>query len=168
MTRRLTLLRHAKSSWDDAHLADHERPLNARGREAVKTLRRHLEQRQSLPDLVLCSSAVRTVATLDGIRGALPATTSVEVEQGLYGAGENELLERVRGVPDDVGGVMLIGHNPGIEDLALLLIGDGDAAARAAMAAKFPTGAMAVLRTDGSWRDVGPGAAYLEEFWTPR
>ena len=168
MTRRLTLLRHAKSSWDDANLSDHERPLNARGREALKPLRRQIEDRGSLPDLVLCSSAVRTVETLDGFRSALPATATVEVDEDLYGADVDDLLARVRAAPDTAGHVMLVGHNPGIEDLAMLLTGDGERAARAAMTSKFPTAAMAVLRFDGSWRDLQPGAAYLEEFWTPR
>jgi phosphohistidine phosphatase len=120
------------------------------------------------PELVLCSSAVRTVATLDGFRDALPATTTVEVEEDLYGADVDELLARVRQVPDAVRNAMLIGHNPGMEDLALLLTGDGDRHARAAMASKFPTAAMAHLRVDGGWSELVSGAAYLEDFWTPR
>ena len=110
-----------------------------------------------MPELVLCSSAARTVDTLDGIRGASLPETTIEIEPGLYGADVDELLERVRRVPEAVRGVMLIGHNPGMEDLALLLTGDGDAAARAAMASKFPTAAMAHLRVDGEWSELRPG-----------
>ena len=120
-----------------------------------------------MPELVLCSSAVRTVATLDGVRGALPAETTIEIEPGLYGADVAALLQRVRRVPEAVGCVLLIGHNPGTEDLALLLAGDGDAAARAAMASKFPTAAMAHLRVEGEWSGLREGAAHVEHFWTP-
>ena len=121
-----------------------------------------------MPELVLCSSAARTVETLDGVRGALPAETEFEIEPGLYGADVAELLERVRRVPEAVRVVMLIGHNPGMEDLAQLLTGDGDAAARAAMASKFPTAAMAHLRVEGEWSELRQGVAHLEQFWTPR
>ena len=121
-----------------------------------------------MPELVLCSSAARTVETLDGIRGALAAETAIEIEPGLYGAGADELLARVRRVPETVGGVLLIGHNPGMEDLALSLTGGGDAAARAAMASKFPTAAVAHLRIEGEWSELREGAAHLERFWTPR
>ena len=121
-----------------------------------------------MPELVLCSSAVRTVETLDGIRGALSAETTIEIEPDLYGADVAELLERVRRVPEAVGCVLLIGHNPGMEDLAMLLTGSGDAAARATMAAKFPTAAIAHLRVEGEWSGLRQGAAHLEQFWTPR
>ena len=131
-------------------------------------VRRHLENVRTMPELVLCSSAVRTVETLDGVRECPAAETAIEIEPELYGADVAELLERLRRVPEAVRGVMLIGHNPGVEDLALLLTGAGDAAARAAMASKFPTAAMAHLRIDDEWSKLRQGAAHLAEFWTPR
>ena len=167
-TRRLLLLRHAKSSWDEPHLADHDRPLSGRGRRATSSLRGHLSKVDVLPELVLCSSAVRTKETLDGIRRALPPGTKVEIERDLYAANVDDLLTRLRRVSENTASVMVIGHNPGLEDLALLLVGAGDAAATSAMEAKFPTAALAHLSVAGPWRELGPGMATLEQFWTPR
>jgi phosphohistidine phosphatase len=165
---RLLVLRHAKSSWDQPDLADHDRPLAPRGRRAATALREHLQTLAEPPDLVLCSAAARTVETLQRIRPALPASTAVEVEEGLYGADVDELLARVQRMPSTVMCALLIGHNPGIGDLAVSLAGHGDRAARAAMAARFPTAALAHLAIDEPWSAVEPGVATLEEFWTPR
>ena len=116
---------------------------------------------------MVCSSAVRTVETLRLIRPALPSSTSVTIDEALYGADVDELLDRVRRLPSTAAGVLLIGHNPGIGDLAEMLAGHGDRAARASIAAKFPTAALAILTIDGEWTAVAPGAASLEEYWTP-
>jgi len=165
---RLLLLRHAKSSWNQADLTDHDRPLAPRGRRAAAALREHLRGLAEPPQLVLCSSAARTVETLQRIRQALPALTSVQVEEGLYAADFDELLDYVQRMPSSVACAMLIGHNPGIGDLAVTLAGHGDPVARAAMAARFPTAALAHLTIDEQWSAVEPGVATLEEFWTPR
>jgi phosphohistidine phosphatase len=116
---------------------------------------------------VLCSSAVRTVETLERL-GPLPAGTSIEIEEGLYAADADELLARVRRVPSTVTCALLIGHNPGIGDLAEMLAGHGDRTLRAAMAAKFPTAGFAFLAIDRPWPAVRAGVATLEDFWTPR
>jgi phosphohistidine phosphatase len=166
--RRLLLLRHAKSSWDDPGLADHDRPLAPRGRRAAVALCDHLQDLADPPDLVLCSSAVRTVQTLDRIRPALPASTSINVDGQLYAADAGELLAHVRRLSSSVSCALVIGHNPGIGDLAVMLAGNGDSAARSAMAAKFPTAALARLALDQPWSEVGPDSATLEEFWKPR
>jgi phosphohistidine phosphatase len=123
-------------------------------------VRDHLADTATVPTLVLCSSAARTVETLDGIRGVLPEETTIEIEPGLYGADADDLLARLRRVPRHVPDVMLIGHNPGIEDLAVLLTGQ--------TVSKFPTAALAHLRLDDEWSALRPGIAHLEEFWTPR
>jgi phosphohistidine phosphatase len=157
---RLYLLRHAKSSWDDATLADHDRPLAKRGRRATKALARHLSEHAVAPEFVLCSTARRTRETLERIEPALGAP-KVSYEDALYGANAGELMERLRQVPDGVGSVMLIGHNPGIEDLARALVGR-------AVAPKFPTAALATLELSGGWRDAGPGRAELVDFVRPR
>lgn len=167
--RRLYLLRHAKSSWADPGLDDHDRPLAARGEDAVDRLRRHLDGRPDAPELVLTSSARRTTATVEGIAAALPSGTEVRVEGELYAASGAALLARLRRVADEVASVMLVGHNPGLEDLALQLVGPaaGDEGVRR-MATKFPTGALATIAFAGSWSDLGPGTAMLESFVVPR
>lgn len=164
--RRLLLLRHAKSSWSDATVGDHDRPLNERGRQAAAAMGDALRAEALVPDLVLCSSARRTCET--AARLALPEATAIEIEHDLYLADPHTLLERVRRVGDGVQTLMVVGHNPTIHDVALELAGDGDPAALAAIAQKFPTGALAVLRVDTGWRGLQPDGAFLERFLTPR
>jgi phosphohistidine phosphatase len=166
--RQLLLLRHAKSSWDDPGLADHDRPLAPRGHKALKKIAQHVSSSGMAPELVLCSSARRAVQTLDGISAALPAQVPVSVEDRLYAADPEDLLARLRAVDDDVHGVLMIGHNPGMEDLAVHLVGDGDRALREELASGFPTAALATLTLPGSWRELGAGTARLEGFVVPR
>jgi phosphohistidine phosphatase len=158
--KRLFLLRHAKSSWDDPALDDFDRPLAARGRKASKLIGEYLRREQVQISLVLCSSAVRARETLD----LVAASGEIQIERELYGASADQLLERVRHVPDEVAAVMLIGHNPAIHELALSLLGSpSDLAAR-----KFPTGALAALTFTGPWRALEPRHAELAAFITPR
>jgi phosphohistidine phosphatase len=166
--RHLLLLRHAKSSWDHPALPDHDRPLAPRGEKAVAKLRQQLAEMAVRPEVVLCSSARRTVQTLEGIRAALPPTVTVVVEPGLYLADEELLLHRLRRLDPDVRCAMLIGHNPGTEDLAGALVGAGDAGLRYRLAEKYPTGALAHLTFRGSWPELAPGTARLEDFFVPR
>ncbi len=102
------------------------------------------------------------------IRSGLPAGTPVTVDETLYGADADELLGRLRQLPEAAACVLFIGHNPGIGDLAVMLAGHGDRAARASIAGKFPTAALANLAIDQPWSAVEPGAATLEGYWTPR
>ena len=113
--KRLLLLRHAKSSWDDPALADYDRPLAARGRKAAKLIGAYLRREQIRISLVLRSSARRARETLD----LVAASGDIQIEPELYGASADQLLERLRRVPDEVDAVMLIGHNPAIQDLAV-------------------------------------------------
>ena len=106
--------------------------------------------------------------TLDGIAAALPASIERRIEDGLYAAPCGRLLERLREVADDVSRVMIIGHNPGLEDLALMLVGPAADAASRRMATKFPTGALATLTFAGPWAELAPGTATLESFVVPR
>ena len=121
---RLLLLRHAKSSWDDPSLADHDRPLAPRGHRAAERMADHLRSSVPHPDLVLCSPALRTRETLDRMSNAF-GDAEVVVDDELYGAGDDELLERLRAVDDRFETVAVIGHNPGIHDLAIALAGSG-------------------------------------------
>jgi phosphohistidine phosphatase len=166
--RRLLLVRHAKSAWDDPSLADHDRPLAPRGVNALPRLRDHLARGEHRPQLVLCSSSRRTVDTFDGIRWVVAKRARVEVDEELYLADADVLLARLHGVDGDVRCAMVLGHNPGIEDLALLLVGSGDAGLREQLAVKFPTGAAVTLSFDGAWVDLGPGAARIDRLFVPR
>jgi len=162
VVKQLVLVRHAKSSWADADLDDHDRPLNGRGRRAAALVGAHLRGSGLVPELVLCSSATRTRETLD--RFELPPTTEVRIEDPLYGAGAGALLDRLRAVPDAVGSVLVLGHNPGMEDLAAMLVADPDAAPE-----HFPTGAVADLRLPiVRWDELAPHLARLQRFVVPR
>ena len=162
----LHLLRHAKSSWDDDSLADHERPLSPRGVRDAKRIGKHLGTVPAPPDVVLCSSAVRTRQTLDLVRSSLGDAT-VHIEEGLYGASAGELLERLRGIPDTAGSALVVGHNPGIQDLTLDLAAPGPLFATVSV--KFPTCALATLALAAlTWSGVSQGEAELIGFTTPR
>jgi phosphohistidine phosphatase len=168
MTRRSTLylLRHAKSSWADESVPDLQRPLAPRGRRAAQQLAQHLRDHRIAPEVVLCSPALRTRQTLELIQPGLGAQAEVLIEDDLYGAGEDQLLARLRSLPDDVSSVLLIGHNPGIQDLAVLLVGGG--ADRDQLRAKFPTAALATIGVARGWAELGPGKAKLVAFRVPR
>ena len=158
--KHLLLLRHAKSSWDDPALDDHDRPLAARGRKAAKLIGAHMRREQIRSSVVLCSSALRARETLDLVAPAGEA----QIEPELYGASAEQLLERLRRVPDEVDAVMLIGHNPAIQDLAVTLVaGTSELATR-----KYPTGALARLTFTGAWGELAPRHAELAAFIIPR
>jgi phosphohistidine phosphatase len=160
--KRLELLRHAKSSWAEPELADHDRPLNSRGRDAAARIGRHLRQQGPLPDLVLCSSAVRARQTQD--RLGLPPAIEVVIRDDLYGASALSLLSRVHQVPGSVQTLLLIGHNPGIEDLARMLDRQ-----RLQSIARFPTAALAVFGLPiAAWTQLEPGSGHLDGFFLPR
>jgi phosphohistidine phosphatase len=170
MQRQLFVLRHAKSSWDDPGLDDHERPLAPRGRRAIKLLGQHLREQDIHPVQILCSSSRRTRETLDGVD---PDGERL-IEQDLYDASCAEVVERLRRVPDDTESVMIIGHNPAMQMLVLKLTGangggmlpvDGDLSA---VQHKFPTGALATLLIDCAWTELAPGCAKLVEYISPR
>ena len=163
--RALYLLRHAKSSWADPSLPDHERPLAPRGRRDAKLVAEHLRLLPSEPELVLCSPAARTRETLELLRPALGSST-VSVEDHLYAASSDELLARIRDVRETVASVMLIGHNPGIHQLALALASTGDELER--LEAKFPTAALATLACAKPWSRLAASEATLAAYIVPK
>jgi phosphohistidine phosphatase len=166
----LLLLRHAKSAWGQPGLDDHERPLNKRGERAAEAMAEYIIHNAPRPDLILCSTAVRTRQTLAPLVHRLtnPAPP-IALEKGLYLAMEGELLVRLRAVAEEVGTVLLIGHNEGIGELASALAGDGEMALLARLHEKFPTGALAFLRLgEAPWQDLAPGHAELLAFVRPR
>ena len=164
--KHIHLLRHAKSSWDNPGLDDHDRPLAPRGRKAAKRMARHLADGGVAPGLVLCSSAVRTRQTLERIAAGLPEGTPTEIEDGLYAANASALVERLRRVPDGINGVMVVAHNPGLQDLALLLAGRGDGLER--LREKFPTCALATLACERRWDELHAGSCELVALVVPR
>jgi phosphohistidine phosphatase len=167
LSKRLFVLRHAKSSWDDPGLADHERPLAARGRRAVEAIAAHVSEAGIAPDLVLCSSARRTRETLE----AIAVGGEHVIEPDLYGASCEDVLERLHRVPEEVGSVMLVGHNPALQALVLRLADDqaeADGSGLDEVRRKFPTGALATLTFDGAWTDLSPRSARLAAYVRPK
>ena len=164
---RLLVLRHAKSNWSNSLLADHDRPLAPRGLRAAEALAAHIATIDP-PALVLCSAARRAQETLEAVRGRLPAATDVLIEDDLYGADAALLLARLRQVADDIPSVLLVGHNPALEDLVRDLGRNGDAGLIERVRTKFPSGALATLAFDGPWKELGSGPATLEAFVVPR
>jgi phosphohistidine phosphatase len=164
--KRIYLLRHAKSSWDDPTLADEDRPLAPRGRRAAKVMARHLRRREIAPEVVLCSPSRRTRQTLTRIAPGLGKNADVQIKPELYAASAAALLEVLHEVPDEVDSMMLIGHNPGIQDLALSLARTGSESMR--VRNKFPTAALATLEFNASWRELAPGSAELVSFVKPK
>jgi phosphohistidine phosphatase len=162
----LHLLRHAKSSWDDPSLDDFDRPLAARGRRAAKKLGDYLRTAGIEPALVLCSPARRTIATLEHLG---PLEGEVRLELGLYGASADELLAVVRTAPAHVPSIMVIGHNPGLQKLAVRFAAAGDARQIERMREKMPTGALACFDVDAkAWDAVSPGSGRLVGYVVPK
>jgi phosphohistidine phosphatase len=162
----LLLLRHAKSSWDDETLADHQRPLAPRGERDARLIAKHLEETlPSGPELVLCSTAVRTRQTLELVAEGL-GDPRVEFDDAIYGASAGGLMTRLRSVPEDVESVLVIGHNPGLHDLALELASTGARLPR--LATKFPTCAVATLSLAGPWSALEDGDGELTAFVIPK
>ncbi len=168
MSKQLFVLRHAKSSWDDPGLDDHERPLAPRGRRAVKVLAEHIQKQGIKPEQVLCSPARRTLETLEGV--ALDG--DAQIEGKLYSATGSEIIERLRQIPEGVGSVMVIGHNPAMQMLVLRLasatVGAREGSNLADVERKFPTGALATLTFDCAWSELGPGRAELTALIRPK
>ena len=149
-------------------MADFDRPLKGRGRRSGRAMGAHLATMGMIPDLILCSTARRTVETLDLLIPHLGDTTRCDLTDGIYEAGAGSILGLVARQSDGLESVMVIGHNPGLEFLAHELTGGGKKALRDTMAAKFPTGTLAVLKADvDRWRDLRPGGAKLTAFVRP-
>ena len=167
--RSLTLLRHAKSSWDDESLDDFHRPLNDRGRRSAKAMGKHLAARNARFDLILASPAQRVVETLKGLEAGGWETRPAQFDPEIYHASTRDLLEMVRAAPDKVRRLMLVGHNPVLGMLALQLSGEDNEGLRAQVAENYPTGALAEIALDiENWSEAGPGCGRLVEFTVPR
>jgi phosphohistidine phosphatase len=167
--RFLTLLRHGKSSWELGESRDHERPLEARGQRAAAVVGAWMAQRHLAPDLVLCSTAERTRETLDLILAALPARPEVRFERALYDAAADEIGARLRRLGGGWHDVLVVGHNPGLQQLAALLARQCDPGRASRIEAKFPTCALARFELSLSrWRDLDAKAVRSVELVAPK
>ncbi|MCQ4161498.1 histidine phosphatase family protein [Roseomonas sp. GC11] len=168
--RQLLLLRHAKSSWDDPSLPDHARPLNARGKRAAMAMAGVFHSLGLAPDVVLVSSARRTLQTLEAL-GPLPDSPMVEPLDDLYLAPWQSLLSTLRQVPETARSLLLVAHNPGLHDLALALAGPagmaGNAPGTQRLAENYPTGALAEFTLAAPWRALEAGGGRLVRFVAP-
>lgn len=162
--KRLILTRHAKSAWDDPTMADHDRPLNERGKAAAADLGQWLASRDYVPQQVLCSDALRTRKTWSGVAPALPGSPVLDLKPALYHAGADVMLAVLRHASADT--VMIIGHNPGIAEFAAKLVKTPPLNPEFN---RYPTGATLVVDFVASnWADVGFGAGAVVDFIVPR
>ena len=169
--RQLLLMRHAKSSWDDPKLADHARPLNARGRLAAASMGEAMRRLGLAPDVVLVSSARRTLQTLQALE-PWDDTPLIEPMDSLYLANGAQLLTVLQGVAETARSVLLIAHNPGMHELAVTLTGTlamrQDTPTIRRLAEGYPTGALAEFNIVGPWWQLDQSGGRLVRFLLPR
>ena len=164
----LYVLRHAKSDWGDSSLKDFDRPLNDRGWRAAKAVGHEMRERDVVPDLVFVSPAVRTRETLaraeEGFGGKLEAVE----KRTIYLAETETLVDLVRHAPAHADRLMIVGHNPGMHELVLMLA-DGPRNLREDIAHKYPTAALSEISFDiEEWGELAPGTGWLRSFLKPR
>jgi phosphohistidine phosphatase len=169
--RIIHLLRHGKSSWKDTGIDDFDRPLAGRGRRAAAAMGHYLRRHHIEPAHILCSPAQRTRQTLEGLQDEIGAAIPTRFERSIYMAEPGLLLRRLKGLSDSLPSAMIIGHNPGMEQLAAMLVGDDggedddERELRRLMAEKFPTGSLAVIAAEVEhWHDLQPGCGRLQRF----
>jgi phosphohistidine phosphatase len=164
----LSLLRHAKSSWKDPTIPDHDRPLNTRGKTEAPLMGKAVAKHGLAPDLVLCSTARRTRDTLELVLPELKKEPKIVYEDGLYHGTPQEMLDLLRQVPSSASQVLLVGHNPELQSFALDLIGSGAKHLKDRLETKYPTAGLVVVRFQaGDWKDVAVNSGKLELFLAP-
>lgn len=156
----LFVLRHAKSSWDDADLADFDRPLNDRGRSTAPFMGELMEKNGFSPDVILSSPAVRARVTASLAKEAGNINAEIVHDESIYEASMVTLLKIASGIDDQYRSAMIVGHNPGMEGIVRQLTGRSEA---------MPTAALAVIDLDvGSWQNIEPGCGILRNIFRPR
>jgi phosphohistidine phosphatase len=168
--KKLTLLRHAKSSWDDPVERDFDRPLNKKGKRAAAVMGRFMRNQGLSFDQILASPAVRVIETLENVEEARGRAMEPTWDRKIYLASSATLLDVLRGANADADHILMVGHNPGLEDLIFDLVpDDGTSPARDAVETKYPTGALAemTLAID-HWADIGEKCGTLDRFTRPR
>ncbi|MBK9153365.1 MAG: histidine phosphatase family protein [Chloracidobacterium sp.] len=156
----LYILRHAKSSWDDALLADFDRPLNRRGQEAAPFMGSFMAENSYRPELIVSSPAKRAAQTAEHVRQALDPRIPLEFDEQIYEASPGRLLSLITELPDRYSSALIVGHNPGIEGLIYALTGEG---------VRMPTAALAGIEFDvDRWQDAGGAAGRLAFVFRPK
>jgi phosphohistidine phosphatase len=167
--KRLTVLRHAKSSWAEAGRADFDRPLNKRGWEAARAIGAEMTRRRMHFDLVVASTAARVRETIDGLKEAFHFSCEIRFDQQIYEAGVHDLKALVHGLPDAAGSVLIVGHNPTLQLLLLDLTDRDEAGYRDQVREKYPTGALAAVTLSAEhWAKVTNGGGQIVELILPR
>lgn len=167
--KRLTLFRHAKSGWDDPAARDFDRALNDKGKRAARIMGADMAAAGLAFDRVAASPAVRVVETLEAMFEGLGARVPATWDKRIYLASDATLLEVMHDVPADIDHLMMAGHNPGMEDLALLVTPDDGAELRDALEEKFPTAAYVTIEFDvAGWPAVKRGSGRITRFVRPR
>jgi phosphohistidine phosphatase len=158
----LILVRHAKSSWADPHLTDHDRPLNKRGADDAPRMGRRLAKRGDLPEVIVTSSALRALETAKIFASKLEIPTgAVLVEPKIYGAGVEQLIDLIQDFDEGVRSVLLVGHNPTMSELVHRLTGEE--------LGELPTCSVVTLRVgSGDWSSVGKKTLDLIDFDYPK
>jgi phosphohistidine phosphatase len=165
----LTLLRHAKSSWDDPVSRDFDRPLNKRGRKAARVVGRAMRDEGLAFDAIIASPAVRVIETLRDVGDGYGHSLEPVRDPDLYLASPAVLLDRIHHIDDKVERLLVVGHNPGLEELALLLTGGEENGLRQEVEVKYPTATLAEIRFDvDRWADVAAAGGTLTRFIRPR
>lgn len=173
MTKMLLLMRHAKSSWNDPALPDFDRKLNRRGIKAAARMGAHIRETGIIPELALCSSARRARETWELVQESFHEMIEAKAMKGLYLASPNQILRVIRTVPNNVRHLLVLAHNPGVQELAHHLAADtkgGDACGfLEETPARFPTAALALFTVEvNSWSEIDQGSTHLGEFILPR
>jgi phosphohistidine phosphatase len=167
--KRLTLLRHAKSGEDLDAARDFDRTLNAKGRRAARTIGRHMRDAALRFDAVIASPATRVAQTLEEVAAGYGQDLAPRWEKRAYLASPSDLLDMLQEAPSEVESLLIVGHNPGLEQLVLMLVPEDAEGARDAVMTKYPTAALAEMTLDiGGWDQAGPGRAALVRFVRPR
>lgn len=163
------LMRHAKSSWSDPGLDDHDRPLNKRGRKSAPVMAKWLKEQGLLPDRILCSSSRRTQETVERMREEVPSLPEAEITEALYHASPDVILEQLQQLPGDCTRALVLGHEPTMSSALLLLDSSATSPGLYRAYEHYPTAAIAVLEADvADWRELKAGRAKFTSFAVPR
>ncbi len=165
--KRLVVLRHAKSDWP-VGVADRDRPLGRRGQRDAPAAGRWIAEHVGVPDAVWCSPARRTKETWELLAAQLGGTPPVEFDERIYEASVSDLVEVLRETAKGSSSVLLVGHNPGVQELVLALAGGQRSEVQMLAETKFPTSGVALLDVNGPWRELTAGSARLADFAVPR